>query len=647
MKQYSDYLVVSTFLCLALFVAIIGPYLSLKGDELLVIHDENFSFSSFHLILSPFTVFNGTPRILLSPANLFDKTLTWALEEANLSLRWVQMLRHFISLSVLFVLPYFGFRKIAEAMDIPPLSYFEYALVSSTFSLGLYSLISVNSGIATTIDNALAIGFFPYVVGCVWKIANSRTLIGWLPAMKFALLLGVYCYSLILAFPMIIAAAIIISIAFLQQPINKHIFYSLGRILLLTAPLISYMVLAILVTLLSPPDYAASIMDTAAGGNIKLGVLGKLLQYHTWTIYNLWSYRALGGYEVQVTSLFSNFLTLGVIAIGTISSLYIGDWKIRRAMVISFLLLIFGVFFGKAYGSPMGGIFNFLLESFPIVFGLIRTPDTKMGLLISLAVSLLLLISISALSQKNTSKLYKRIIILMALCYVGFFGAPFFTGVALMGGSNTYFQDRLSGSSSYIWASTPDQQYVVNYVNGIKEPINILPFPPTISTSIHTLDRNYIGQDVFLSQLRQTVFSYPYPSITEKDVFTQLDNLFVEDDPTAFEKLNIRLVIARKYDSQFDKRKFNLFFSKFLAGRSTVVYEGSDISVYEINTNAFTESAKAFGGNKLNYSSSKSNVYKVALVIAIFITLGSFILYFCFMLYYGTDDRADGILRVL
>ncbi|MDO9385851.1 MAG: hypothetical protein Q7T65_04015 [Thiobacillus sp.] len=633
MKQYGNFLVISTFLGFALFVAIVGPYLSLKGDELLVVHDENFTFSQFHPIFSPFTIFNGTLRIFISPINLLDKTVTWLLEEASVPLPWVQMSRHLISLSVLFVFPYFGFRKIAEAMDLPYLSHFEYALVASTFSLGLYSLITVNSGIATTLDCALAIGLFPYLIGSVWEIAKSRTSIGWVQAMKFALLLGVYCYSLIFVFPMFIAAVIIISFVFMQQPIKKHVFYSFGKIILLTAPLILYMVLAILVALSSPPDYAASIMDTAAGGNIKLGVLGKFLQYHTWTIYNLWPHRAIGGYEAQVASLFSNFLTLGAISIGIASFRFIGDSKIRQAMVISFIFLIFGVFFGKAYGPPFGETFNFLLVSLPMIFGLIRTPDTKMGLLIALAVSMLLLISISALSQKNSSKLYKRIIILMALCYIGFFGAPFFSGNVMMGGGNIYFKDRLSGSSSYIWTSTPNQQDVIDYVNGIKEPINILPFPPSMHVSTRAANGKYIGQDIFLSQLHHTVFSYPYPSVTEKDVFSQLDALFKEYDPTAFEKLNIRLVIARKYADQFDANEFNLFSRMVLTGRSTVVYEGPDISVYKINADAFTGAGSAFNSNKINYFSNPKNIYRLTLVIAIFVALATFILYFCLMLY--------------
>lgn len=633
MKKNGSFLVTLTFLGFALFIAIVGPYLSLKGDELLVVHDENFTFSQFDPVFSPFEIFNGTPRIFISPINLLDKTVTWLLEEASVSLQWVQMLRHLISLSVLFIFPYFGFIKIAEAMDLRPLTNFEYALVSATFSLGLYALISVNSGIGTRIDGALAIGLFPYFVGSVWEITKSRTSIGWIQAMKFALLLGVYCYSLIFVFPIFIAAAIIISFAFIQQPINKYVFYSLGRILVLAVPLVSYMVLAILVALSSPPDYAASIMDTAAGGNIKLGVLGKFLQYHTWTIYNLWPHRAIGGYEVQITSLFSNFITLGVIAIGIASYRFIEDSKVRLAVVISFLFFIFGVFFGKAYGPPFGEIFNFLLESLPMVFGLIRTPDTKMGLLIALAVSMLLLISISASSQKNTQKYLKRLTILLALCYVGFFGAPFFTGVALMGGGNTYFQDRLSGTSSYIWTSIPDQQYVVNYVNGIKEPINILTFPSSLSVSIRAVDGNYEGQDIFLSQLHHTVFSYPYPSVTEKDVFSQLYALFEEHDPTAFEKLNIRLVIARKYAAQFDANEFNLFSRRILAGRSTVVYEGPDITVYKINADAFTGAGTAFNSNKLNYFSNQKNTYRLTLVIAIFVAMATFILYFCLMLY--------------
>lgn len=130
-------------------------------------------------------------------------------------------------------------------------------------------------------------------------------------------------------------------------------------------------------------DSVGSVYDTAGLGLINFGFFAPLFQVHSWAQFQ------------SIGSLFGGFrahlgLSLLINGVSLLSIIYL-LLPFRTDKVIRFALLgiLSGAFFAKGISGEFSLVFSWLFENFP-PFSLVRSPDTKFGLMIIIGIALTL-----------------------------------------------------------------------------------------------------------------------------------------------------------------------------------------------------------------------------------------------------------------
>ena len=137
-----------------------------------------------------------------------------------------------------------------------------------------------------------------------------------------------------------------------------------------------------------------TLTSNAAYGSIQGGVLTGFLQYSAWPIYTPWTPRLLLGFPSHFFSVYYISLTILLLAIVIAIPLVNNQGMAMKRYLYVALMLLVAVFFVKGGGQPFGLVFKAILSNVP-GGGLIRTPDTKFGVFVILAIAIALTIALA------------------------------------------------------------------------------------------------------------------------------------------------------------------------------------------------------------------------------------------------------------
>lgn len=235
------------------------------------------------------------------------------------------------------------------------------------YTLSPYIVIFIDGGSLYTISTILAIAFFPALVKyCIEYEAHDYKLV---VSLIFIIFSSIIYTGLIfvIAITWIIINFNKISIAFDNK---KNAIKNSAFTILVFLPVFIFSFLYLNITNDSDiAEYNSNGMSGAIRGHIFF----PLMQIHSWAYYNYWEPRVVANfYETFNTSIYK-ILSISI----SITIIYV---LVKARSFKALCILSIGVFFAKGESGFLSNIYLFFRES-QIGF-LIRTPDTKFGLII-------------------------------------------------------------------------------------------------------------------------------------------------------------------------------------------------------------------------------------------------------------------------
>jgi hypothetical protein len=99
------------------------------------------------------------------------------------------------------------------------------------------------------------------------------------------------------------------------------------------------------------------------------------MQITSWAFYNLWTPRAVVNFEAYYFTASYNILSMGI------ALLFIYFMMKNKAKYL-IIIFIIGIFLSKGHNKPFGDLYLWIINYSPFGY-MIRTPDTKFGLIVS------------------------------------------------------------------------------------------------------------------------------------------------------------------------------------------------------------------------------------------------------------------------
>ena len=378
-------------------------------------------------------------------------------------------------------------------------------LVAAVYIVAPFTLVYVSYGVFWAINVALAIGVMPAMVYLFLRcFDDERDQFQWKSIAALALCLIVVAWSILFILPTMLILCAFFALICFDRGINRVDLYKVGALgaLVLVGALPS--IYGMYLSVFDPGwtlSSSSSVMVNAAYGNIKGGVLTGFLQYSGWPIYTLWSPRLLLGFHTHFVSPIYIWLTTLLLVVVTAIPLVIK----KRRYLFSFVMLLVALFFVKAAGPPLGILFKLILFTVPGA-GLIRTPDTKFGIFVILAIAIAITILLA-----DTSKLllgFRTLSRLLALAVVTYHAAPFVNGQAILGVHSELVTED-ADNNGYAVTLTQAERRIIKKLQD--EPIaGVVILPPSMAINVmrpsgffsyrHVIGE-FISNDIYLAGL--------------------------------------------------------------------------------------------------------------------------------------------------
>lgn len=454
----------STILLFALALILTAIFFAgTDENEFFFIHDEFLSLTkgeSQHSFFAYDSKNFGALSTTILFVSFFDRLYYALLYYFGANVHIAQELLYFLKLSLLLMVPYAGFRKLAGLF----FSYGEKSVwilcVSLWYTFNTYTLIYWNAnGFSFTvlICYALAPLAFYYI---------HRSLFGAEPLLTDKLKAVLLVYLMSFALPIFLAFVLWIVLyltvyGFLAygrrswennssdspEPTERQAlpvvsprrenwtFSSLLKNALLFGILYIPFTYAYLLILYGMVSVSAPTMHLTGGetyGSLQGGILYQFLMWFSWGIYSYWEPRSVFTFHEYFRywpSLLAPFLVYAMIAHGFIKK----NLKNPHFLAL-FIALLFSFIMVKGPQEPFGAVYMYLIDHASI-FRAFRSPDSKFGFVIVLTLAILLLFVIKHQRQKLFILLLAIVILIQ--------GYPLFTGKAIRGENTAHSSDRI------------------------------------------------------------------------------------------------------------------------------------------------------------------------------------------------------------
>lgn len=554
------------------FLAIVLVAVFFKGISnpyFLFIHDEYLPLPG-HEIWDQFFVNSrvdfGSSSTFALIVTLLDRIYYTFAYLSGLNLQKAQILLYGLKLLAILVLPYLGFRKLAQVFASKTQE--NVILVSSLwYSFNTYTLIYWH-GNAFSLTLLICYALAPLALYWWERVVISGvevqspsceslkdTLI--LAQILFLMSFALYLFA---PFVLLLAAYTIFRVAIGSARLG-NIIRRLAWLAATCAPLFAvHLMVGYEMFFLSVGAQNASGGDT--NGNMQGGLLYMALMWFTWPIYTYWSPRnvyTFAEYFRTPISILAPFVLYGLILIGAIR-------QRRNVFILSFtfLLLVFWLL-AKGPQEPFGGLYLFLLEYMP-GFKVFRSPDTKFGFVIVLSIAVLLMLTGSAIKIRRFVILVGAVVIIQSW--------PLLTGVAIQGENKVDSHDRVI----YI----PDEyQQLADYLNSPERSFGYVMTIPANEFARYLLGRGdeHTGQDLIPKMI-----NFPFVHLSEfsgmpKHTYEKLMLIQQTKDYAQLREFAIRYYVLR-YDLKVDKNSTKAI-RIFLKNNYQLVFQNSLFELYE------------------------------------------------------------------
>lgn len=406
---------------------------------MIVPHDGWLPFNNHASLryLSFFDSTNGGIEAPLVPAIHYLTVIIWYVFSKTLSLNTsinaaqIQLLIMSFSMATTTLCSYHGFRKIAYHLfgeiGIHPRSEQNRDVISLVvtvfYIISPPVLVYMSYGVIWSPSIALSVGLLPLSIGLFMALLESPPTSAMArDQIALGATVGLITLALLLFFPLLIVLAALTVSYFSKFKANWQRFLVPAFI----AILISLPTLYAIFCSLAPgtefvPDY---VTKNAAYGNIKGGFLTPLLERSAWILYNVWEPRIILNFYEHFYSLPFTATVLAVLFLVIYLAI---SKKLGKLLSGVFLFLIVSLFLIKGSNPPFGQLFEVLLDNIPI-FLLIRTPDTKLSIIVHLAFALILLWGLLTAAKK-----IRYIIFAVAIAFAAINLTPIINGSAPFG----------------------------------------------------------------------------------------------------------------------------------------------------------------------------------------------------------------------
>jgi hypothetical protein len=302
-------------------------------------------------------------------------------------------------------------------------------LLGAVYMIAPITLIYMSYGVFWTVNIALAIGILPLLFHFQQRcFVEERAHFVLRSVAALAACVIVLTWSILFIFPTLVmmALAFVVRGRISRADVAKAL--ALGALVFAgSLPALYGMYLSAIDAgwrVAADPVTANSALDSIRGG-----VLTGFLQLAAWPLYTPWTPRLVLGFPSHFTS--AIHATTALSLVGVAIALPLLDNRpvaVRRYQYVMLLLLV-AVFLVKGAGQPFGAAFRAILEHVPGA-GLIRTPDTKLGVFVILALACVAALALSnGDRQLRWMRVVVRVIILASALY---HAAPLVTGSALL-----------------------------------------------------------------------------------------------------------------------------------------------------------------------------------------------------------------------
>lgn len=532
--------------------------LNLQSDDYVMAHDANMpatSAKALELLDVVKPINGGLVHGVVPPMSFTTAILYGALFKSKLNPAAVQAAAMTTTFFLAFFLATTGFEYLLGRWGRTATwtRFLDAVLVAALYIVSPFTLVYLSYGAFWTVNVAIAIGVLPLLIHFFFRcFVDERNQFEWKSISALAACLIVVAWPIMLLLPAIIVlASLFIAIGFVIG-INRLVLSKIGVLCLLflvgALPSIYGMYLSVF-----DPGWTFStpsaVMANAAYGNIKGGVLTGFLQYSGWPIYNLWSPRLLLGFHTHFYS--PIYIGLTILLFITVTAIPLLFKK--RHYLFSFVVLLTALFFVKGAGPPLGVLFKEILFNVPGA-GLIRTPDTKFGVFVILAIAIAIT---SALATSDKFLYWLRgLSRLVVLAIVTYHAVPFVNGQAILGINS----ELVTGSShkGYVVTLTQAERRIIKILQD-EAAVGVVILPPSPGVNVSRQGSFFSYRHVIGDFIPNDIYRTGLGDVTNEMVNQRVQSAIEEGDWERLPDHGIGFVLINNNAQPNTVRQYGLY----------------------------------------------------------------------------------------
>lgn len=535
----------------ALFLAMVSLY-GIKSNEFLYLHDEFLTLSKTESINLAFTRNNldlGIANTTVYMLTIIDRFYYLSMYMLGASHKTIQVVLYIVKFLMLTIIPYLGFKKIAELYSESeknqPINDLTTLIITLFYGLNTFTVIYFNgNGFSLTLLTCYVLAPLALFLGHKSLAENNLNV-------KYKMLFLIVIYLMSFALTLFIVFAFILSIyIFVTILINKvkviNIVKNFSIVTILYLPFTLFYAIILRETYITVTE-TVNLTGGETYNLLKGGLLTQLLMQYSWGIYTYWEPRNIFTFYKFYDGLPSLIAPLLVLLI-IIWGIFKGKKTLKRenlfkSTLLVFFLFLIQLFLIKGPQEPFGDIYLYLINNFS-AFRVFRSPDSKFGFGLVLTICMLLvLVSRYYRTDLFKSGVKKSWLLNSALVAVILIqGFPIYAGIAIKGQNTSYSSDRV--------VHIPyDYQQVADFFKKEEDITYVNPVPP-IEFGHYTIAQNetHIGQDLLPKIFNNPKVSMLYISEhsgISSSAYNALKETSKKGDLNVFSEFPIKYFIVR------------------------------------------------------------------------------------------------------
>ena len=277
-------------------------------------------------------------------------------------------------------------------------------------------------------------------------------------------------------------------------------------------------------------DANFGFVSNATYNNIQGGLLTPFLQKFSWILYTDWAPKALHSYFKDFDGLGLRILYLAFIGVLTYALLKNTRNTHYQGLLVGFLVVyLSAIFFSKGGSFPFGFVFASLINYVP-GFNVVRTPDTKFGLVATASFFL------CCVTAGTINKFVRRAVVVLGFAYL-FVAIPLWWSGELI---------NPTGPARYMASLTPDEVNAINHLNNNADDGRVLILPGTGGGVISQDGYSYVGREYLVPSINRSVVSLQDGVVAGKSSVMAAREFLENMDFLSLREMGIRYILVRK-----------------------------------------------------------------------------------------------------